>query len=173
MEGSSGLWSCDRLSWLGNRVSAAGVLYLIQCWSGGKVGGYLLHLQENVDTCPLPQLLKGSFCLTSEADSCVWLCSSELRRVVLFKNQYELWRESSLLVAQCKDFIVSYSKEGNHRRQFQEIFQEFFFWGNTLHLTIGADEKKMHTLDILKINGEKGNVKNLMRNVNSLWKIVF
>lgn len=91
---------------------------------------------------PSPQLLKGSFCLTSVADSCVWLCSSELRRVVLFKNQYELWRESSLLVAQCKDFIVSYSKEGNHRRQFQEIFQEFFFWGNTLHLTIGADEKK-------------------------------
>lgn len=87
-------------------------------------------------------LPKGSFCLASEADGCVWLCSSELRRVVLFKNQYELWRESSLLVAQCKGFIVSYSKEGNHRRQFQEIFQEFFFWGNTLHLTIGADEKK-------------------------------
>lgn len=163
------LWRTE-LDWkpsLGGRGILADTV--LKWW---EVGGYLLHLQEDVDTCP-PQLLKGSFCLTSEADSCVWLCSSELRRVVLFKNQYELWRESSLLVAQCKDFIVSYSKEGNHRRQFQEIFQEFFFWGNTLHLTIGADEKKMHTLDILKINGEKGNVKNLMRNVNSLWKIVF
>lgn len=69
-----------------------------------------------------------------EALSSEWLFYS--------KNQYELWRESSLLVTQCKDFIVSYSKEGNHRRQFQEIFQEFFFWGNTLHLAIGADEKK-------------------------------
>lgn len=51
---------------------------------------------------------------------------------------------SSLLVTQCKDFIVSYNKEGNHRRQFQEIFQEFFFWGNTLHLTIGVVEKNAH-----------------------------